>query len=126
LTGVCLLVIGGLAAVMGKGAVDEKGEMSYALSMSYNIAVLPFLWPSLALYLKRIHDFGQGRGGLWPALILVALFYGLDWANYERAVDALTVFAAGLVVVVGCIKGTSGPNQYGPDPLANVSRKSTT
>src|SRR5262249_26617858 len=126
LIGVCALVMGGLAAVMGKGAVDEKGEMFYTLSMSYNIAVLPFYWPTFALYLKRIHDFGQGRGGLWPVLILLVLMYVLAFANYDLAVQVLGGVALGIFVIIGCIKGTPGPNQYGPDPLANISRKSTT
>jgi uncharacterized membrane protein YhaH (DUF805 family) len=121
------LVMGGLAAVLGKDAIDaQKGGASHTLEMLYVIAYLPFSWPTFALYLKRLHDFGQGRGGLWPVLILLVLINGLSFANYDFAVTVLTGVAVALFVVMGCIKGTPGPNQYGPDPLANVSRKSAT
>jgi hypothetical protein len=62
--GACLLVMGGLAAALGKDAVDaQKEDVSHTLTMIYHIATLPFYWPTFALYLKRLHDFGQGRGG---------------------------------------------------------------
>jgi len=127
LLGACLLVMGGLAAVLGKDAFDaQKEDMSHTLTMIFHIATLPFYWPTFALYLKRLHDFGQGRGGLWPILILTVLAVGFDFAGYDNALIAVTLVAGGLVATVGCIKGTPGPNQYGPDPLANITRKSTT
>ena len=125
--GACGLVMGGLAAVLGKDAVNaQKDDVSHTLVMIYHVATLPFYWPTFALYLKRLHDFGQGRGGLWPLLILTVLVVGLDFAEYENAMMVVGLVALALLATVGCIKGTPGPNQYGPDPLANVSRKSTT
>jgi len=99
-----------------------------------NLAILPLYWPWFALYLKRLHDFGQGRGWLWATLLLCVLIYGINFAGYEAnlvsyninwlALLTLVVFA--IWIAVGCFKGTPGPNQYGPDPLANIVRKSAT
>jgi len=119
LTGVCLLVMIGLAAVMGMDSLDSKKGVSSKLLNVYNVATLPFYWPTLALYLKRLHDFGQGSGWLWPLAILSALLFGLSLIDsldlmYQIVSVVLLVF----LLIVGCLKGTDGPNQYGPDPLA--------
>lgn len=109
------------------GTIDsEKGTISTKLSKLSSLAVLPFYWPLFALYLKRLHDFGQGQGGLWAAVIIIVLMYGLSFAGYDHAHGVLLIFYLGLCATVGFIKGTSGPNQYGPDPLANIARKRAT
>jgi uncharacterized membrane protein YhaH (DUF805 family) len=124
---ICVLVLGGFAAALGSAAFDaQKMKMSNTLAMLYNVAVLPFIWPTSALYLKRLHDFGQGLGRFWPVLILTVLSLGLTFADYDFAAGLIVIVVGVIWVIVGCIKGTPGPNQYGPDPLVNVSRKSTT
>jgi uncharacterized membrane protein YhaH (DUF805 family) len=102
----------------------EKGTISTKLSKLSSLAVLPFFWPLFALYLKRLHDFGQGQGVLWLAVIIIVLMYGLSFASYDHANVVLLIFYSGLCATVGLIKGTPGPNQYGSDPLANIARKS--
>ncbi len=57
------------------------------------------IFPSLALYAKRWHD--RGKSGWWTLIILVPIIGGL-W----------------LLIELGFLKGTEGPNQYGADPLA--------
>ena len=56
------------------------------------------IYPSLALYAKRWHD--RGKSGWWTLIILVPIF-GALW----------------LLVELGFLKGTEGPNDYGNDPL---------
>ena len=56
----------------------------------------------VALQVKRWHDLGYTG---W--LIVLAL---IPFLNLLYLVVAL--------VCLGCIEGTRGPNQYGPDPLA--------
>jgi uncharacterized membrane protein YhaH (DUF805 family) len=125
--GVCLLVMVGLVAVVGMESFDsKKGALSNKIISLYTIASLPFYWPAFALYLKRLHDFGQGKGGLWPLVILSGLSAGLSLADFDIGSQLVAVVATGLFIFVGCIKGTLGPNQYGPDPLANIARKSAT
>jgi uncharacterized membrane protein YhaH (DUF805 family) len=114
---VCILIRGAIAAALGGNPLDPT--VAYKLESLYNIAILPLFWPAFALYLKRLHDFGQGQGELWTMLILSVLLYGLDFAGYNQAVFVVAVIITGNVIIVGCIRGTPGSNQYGPDPLAN-------
>ena len=65
--------------------------------------------------------------GLWPLVILTVLGYGLSFAGFDdRGAASYHQSACAIFIIVGCIKGTPGPNQYGPDPLANIARKSAT
>ncbi|MGQ0485996.1 MAG: DUF805 domain-containing protein [Hyphomicrobiales bacterium] len=63
------------------------------------ILVVVFLWPTLAIYAKRWHD--RGKSGWWMLIILIPLI-GPIWVLIE----------------LGFLRGTKGPNHYGPDPLA--------
>jgi uncharacterized membrane protein YhaH (DUF805 family) len=123
---VSFLLLGGVAAVLGKDAFNPQTVISSKLLSLYDIAILPFYWPSFALWLKRLHDFGQGQGGLWPLIILAALTDGLGFAGYDLAAWPLALVLLVILIIIGCIKGTPGPNQYGPDPLANIAQKSAT
>jgi uncharacterized membrane protein YhaH (DUF805 family) len=119
------LILGAVAAVLGESPFDySQPAMSNKLFNLYDIAVLPLYWPSSALYLKRLHDFGQGQGGLWPVVLLTVLAYGLGFAGYDQATIVVGLVLIGIVIIIGSIKGTPGPNQYGPDPLANIAQKS--
>lgn len=53
---------------------------------------------TILLLIRRLHDLGR-TGWLW-LLILIPL------VNFA------------LLVYVFCFKGTTGPNRFGPDPLA--------
>ena len=124
--GASLLVMAGLAAVLEMDWLNPQKEPSGKLINAYNVASLPFYWPTFALYLKRLHDFGQGKGGLWPIVILCVLCDGLSFAHFDIGSQVVGAILLGIFVFVGCIKGTPGPNQYGPDPLANITRRSAT
>jgi uncharacterized membrane protein YhaH (DUF805 family) len=70
-----------------------------ALMIPLLILILIFLWPTLAIYAKRWHD--RGKSGWWTLIILIPLI-GPIWSLVE----------------LGFLRGSEGPNQYGPDPLA--------
>lgn len=59
------------------------------------------LIPGTALAIRRLHDCDQSG---WVYLAIVALQL------------VLALFAAIGLIVLGCMKGTYGPNSYGPDP----------
>jgi uncharacterized membrane protein YhaH (DUF805 family) len=63
------------------------------------IVSLIMIYPSLALYAKRWHD--RGKSGWWSLIILVPLV-GAIW----------------ILVELGFLRGTEGPNNYGNDPIA--------
>ena len=62
------------------------------------LVVLAFIYPSVVVGIKRCHD--RGRSG-WFLLLCFVPILGI-W----------------LIVELGFLRGTVGPNEYGPDPLA--------
>ena len=65
----------------------------------YIIVALATIYFGLAIYAKRWHD--RDKSGWWTLIILIPLI-GPIW----------------LLVELGALEGTRGPNRYGPDPLA--------
>jgi uncharacterized membrane protein YhaH (DUF805 family) len=63
------------------------------------ILTLLLLWPSICLYAKRWHD--RDKSGWW-SLILLIPFIGGIW----------------MLIELGFLRGTDGPNRFGPDPIA--------
>jgi uncharacterized membrane protein YhaH (DUF805 family) len=98
---------------------------------------LAFIYPEFAVAIKRAHDRNLP---LW----LLGIFFGAsavldffavldilavpDLAGTDEAPNMLslaiavpfTVLLIALLVELGFRRGTVGPNQYGPDPLAKV------
>ncbi len=58
---------------------------------------IPMYWISLAIAVKRWHD--RNKSGWWVLIGFVPYIGGL-WIFIE----------------CGCLRGTAGPNDYGPDP----------
>jgi uncharacterized membrane protein YhaH (DUF805 family) len=95
------------------------------------IVDLAFTYPELAVAIKRAHDRDLP---LW----LLGIFFGggalldlltvLGWAGSDETPSMLslaiavpfTVFGLALLIELGFRRGTVGPNQYGPDPIANT------
>jgi uncharacterized membrane protein YhaH (DUF805 family) len=61
------------------------------------IASLALFLPGLAVAIRRLHDID--RTGWWFLI-------------------AFTIIGLIVLLVFFCMKGTTGPNRYGPDPLA--------
>ena len=95
------------------------------------IVDLVFTYPQFAVTIKRAHDRDM------PDWVLIAFFAAnafldllvvLDLAGTNEHPNLLslavavplTVVGLALLVELGFRKGTEGPNQYGPDPLANT------
>jgi uncharacterized membrane protein YhaH (DUF805 family) len=84
------------------------------------IASLPFYWPSLALFMKRLHDLDQGWGMFLPLVWLTAVQLGLDFAGYRQQSFIPFAMGVGACVIIGWIPGTAGANGFGPDPQASA------
>lgn len=65
----------------------------------YAIAAVVLFIASLAVAVKRWHD--RGKSGWWVLIGLIPII-GPIWA----------------IIETGFLRGTPGPNEYGPDPLA--------
>ena len=129
------------ALEIAAAAVDEQSRAHSVLAGIISIFALVALWPSIAVLVKRIHD--RNKSG-WLCLLLyvpVFLFLGLlVFLVADSMIDAArsgineppTTGALAIVVVLlamvsagvalwffiefGCLRGTAGPNRYGPDP----------
>lgn len=85
------------------------------------ILYIPLLWIGLAIGAKRLHD--RDKSAWWLLLfylvpgILSSAADQMEWPGLIlHAVSfAITVWA---FVELGCLRGTVGPNRFGPDPLA--------
>lgn len=86
---VVLMTIGAdiLGAVWG-------GRVGLAVKVIVNLV---FFFASLSVYVRRLHDID--RSGWWYWLVLIPI---IGWI---------------ILFVWLCIRGTRGPNRFGPDPL---------
>ena len=96
-----MLFGGGMMATVDPANPEASAGAMMAMLIPIIIVTLLFLWPSLAIYAKRWHD--RGKSGWWTLIMLIPLV-GPIWALVE----------------LGFLRGTDGPNQYGPDPLAGA------
>jgi len=108
-------------------------EPTGPLSIAIFAVTLANLWVNLALSVKRVHD--RDRTGWWIAAmylsIIVAVglgFLTLTQPEGQReplnTIAVIAIIAAGvllvwLVIEIGFLMGTRGPNRFGSDPLAD-------
>jgi uncharacterized membrane protein YhaH (DUF805 family) len=97
------------------------------------LANLVLLWPALAGMVKRLHDHNlEDKWAIgyvcllfgYQLLTLIALMLALAGAPLVALgvilmLVGLLTFVAGIAMLVFCgfLKGTPGPNRFGPDPL---------
>jgi uncharacterized membrane protein YhaH (DUF805 family) len=91
------------------------------------------LWINLALSVKRLHD--RDRSGAWVFLQILLVFLAVimivvaiavpkeqdgPWMIVAGLTGAVAfAFSVWLFVELGFLRGTRGPNRFGPDPLSN-------
>ncbi len=94
-----VLMLVGLAVGLIVGGLSASGGQALALLL-YVAWMIVACWLSLAMQVKRWHDMDHsGLMVLWNFTIV-----------------AIPV----LFIMLGCVPGTDGPNQYGSDPLRNA------
>ena len=89
----------------------------------FQAATLVFLWPSIAILVKRIHDrdkTGWMAANYWvPSLVSMGLAFLSDpeFAMWKVFVDIGTgMVGLWYLVEFGFMDGTQGRNAYGPSP----------
>jgi uncharacterized membrane protein YhaH (DUF805 family) len=99
------------------------------LPLLFRVTVTPVVvWCCAAIFIKRLHD--RNRSGWW----MVAFFVvpGLYHQFEDRLGDTYVVAFVGLMasilglwcfIEIACLRGTQGPNRFGPDPLAPVDTR---
>jgi uncharacterized membrane protein YhaH (DUF805 family) len=95
---------------------------------------LPFLWLYCKLIIHRLHDLGWSGWWFLMFTVLPFLMFRESDAIYGRieqsgvaqqAIKPYVIFMTfgsfaiflGGFILVGCLRGTEGPNKFGPDPL---------
>jgi uncharacterized membrane protein YhaH (DUF805 family) len=129
---VALAVIGASCGVGGRysinlavitASIDLRGPPE--LWWFPGIITLPltcvFAWLYLAVAIKRLHD--RNKSGWWmiPFVGLIAL--DVNFGHLLGELPPSIELVSGLLFLWGFVemtffKGTSGPNRFGPDPLA--------
>jgi uncharacterized membrane protein YhaH (DUF805 family) len=129
---VSLSVIGALCGIGGRYSINLivisasiKLRGPAELWWFPGIVTLPltvvFAWSYLAVAIKRLHD--RNKSGWWTIPFVGLMALNAHFGNLLGDPPAfITPLAAALfvwgLVEMSCVKGTSGPNRFGPDPLA--------
>ena len=92
------------AVILGGAALSgDPEQIAAAMGPVASVVILAFVviatWISIAVAVKRYHD--RNKSGWWVLIVFVPVIGGL-WYLIE----------------CGFLRGTPGPNTYGPDPLA--------
>jgi uncharacterized membrane protein YhaH (DUF805 family) len=131
--GLIVLIIIMMVIIFGASflLIGSIVEPTFQTRLVTFVLQLLFLYPSTALMVKRLHD--RNRPSYWAAFILVPMvlksltdLMGMtgDPLN-QNALDYLLniiifVVSIWFFVELGCLRGTVGSNQYGPDPLGAI------
>jgi uncharacterized membrane protein YhaH (DUF805 family) len=102
---IVLIVVVGILTVVGGGSMDMAVDGSMPTigggivgGIVAFVTVVAVFWINLAVGVKRFHD--RGKTGWWVLISLVPVIGGL-W----------------FLIECGFLRGTIGPNAYGPDPV---------
>jgi uncharacterized membrane protein YhaH (DUF805 family) len=135
------LVAGGLTSILeiaarstGSFTLDPNTdtiEPTGPFGLAVGVVGLANLWINFALSAKRLHD--RDRTGWWllwqvliltVAIVLIVVAVAVPeeqrtpWATLAGLVGvAALAISLWLFVEIGFLRGTQGPNRFGPDPL---------
>lgn len=99
------------------------------LPLLFRVVVTPVVvWCCAAILIKRLHD--RNRSGWWmiPFFVVPGLYHQFE----DRLGNSYAMILVGLIaailglwcfVEIACLSGTSGPNRFGPDPLAPIDTR---
>ena len=126
-----------VAQSYGMGMVDpdtQQFEPTGPIAAALFLIAIANIWVNFALCAKRLHD--RDRTGWWMLLQALVLFVALALVVVAFVVpeeQSKTWFAvagvAGVIalgvslwlfVEIGFLRGTQGPNRFGPDPLGTT------
>ena len=92
------------------------------------VMTLVFGWFYAIASIKRLHD--RNKSGWWMILFIVAPGLYVQFGGELRGsgIQFFVRLAALIALIWGfvemaCLRGTSGPNRFGPDPLAPIDTK---
>jgi uncharacterized membrane protein YhaH (DUF805 family) len=99
------IVFGG-TSVYSTAAQEPDTAVLIALMVLIVVILVATIYAAVCIGIKRFHD--RGKPGVWVLVQFVPMI-GAFWYFIEA----------------GCLRGTPGPNLYGPDPLAPDTQAAT-
>ncbi len=135
LNGVGTSLVGGTVtpAMIMNGSADLAGAMTKSIEVQTVVSLL-LLWPGLAVGYKRLHDRNKTGTILAGLAVLSFVYRGVVFFTMGSRVGAVgpaAVMPGPLALALGCLvlivaiwmlielgflDGTQGPNKYGPSP----------
>jgi uncharacterized membrane protein YhaH (DUF805 family) len=114
-----LMLVAILFALMDAGVI---------LLVILAVLYIPLLWIAFALGAKRLHD--RDKSAWWLLLFYVLPSILSNVADQASGSGILLLFISTVIsiwafVELGCLRGTVGPNRFGPDPLQTPSVTAT-
>jgi uncharacterized membrane protein YhaH (DUF805 family) len=118
-----IIVVMGVIATVLISALGFSVEALLGGAVVYLILLVPLIWIGLALGAKRLHDRDKSAWWLLVFYLAPAVLQNVaDQAGGAGWLLSLLAFAINIwmIVELGFLRGTVGPNRYGPDPLAQA------
>jgi uncharacterized membrane protein YhaH (DUF805 family) len=121
----CFLIIGIALGILGF-IFSMIGDIGTYLILIVSVVVyIGMMVAGIFVGIKRLHD--RNKSGWW---LLVFMFapgilsaVGFMIGSFVATIFSLAAFGitVWMFVELGCLRGTVGPNQYGPDPVVGFS-----
>lgn len=106
-------------SIVGYIVMSIAGMLGMAVFVVAGIAAII---SGIAVGVKRLHD--RNKSGWWLAVfyLVPSLLSGVGMYSGSEAISMLLsligfAISVWMIVELGCLRGTVGPNDYGPDPL---------
>ena len=130
-----------MAGVNADGSPRVGGLMGMFASFGIFLLVFGIIWlallvPTIAVQVRRLHDTNRSGWWLWIYWGPMLLGYLMSIAGAANQSAGMAMFGGllsllsliGLIVLIVfyCLPGTSGPNNYGADPLGGAGNLSQT
>ncbi len=116
-----LVLLGGIALIMlASGLLFSSqgsgfGAVTIILYVIVGLVALALTLPSISVMVRRFHD--RNLSGWWVLAVFVVP--GI-FSVIGTEIPGLIITVVSFVITV--LRGTDGPNKYGPDPLNPESR----
>jgi uncharacterized membrane protein YhaH (DUF805 family) len=99
-------------------------DVSLSLFVVLGVLYIPLLWIAFAIGAKRLHD--RDKSAWWLLLFYILPSILSNVADSTSGLGILlwlisTAISIWAFVELGCLRGTVGPNRFGPDPLQAAS-----
>ena len=98
------------------------GLPEFVFDFLVGLVLIPVVYITYAIIVKRLHDTGRGDGWITyaQALCILLIIWSMTpvGSTIETSLDLITAIM-GIPLGIVCLffRGDAGPNQFGPDPL---------